>query len=136
MLLMVTFSVKTPCEVSKFIWERLGMPYSVHKTAWPQAIEELIREDEAEIVVQVNGKFKAQVGITPPSTDNMKGDELSRWSDESSAAGHHQGQNEGSPSPYRLRRRFQSVHASSGPEESGHRRELEGTRQVAQDGGL
>ncbi len=39
------------------LWERLGEPGVVFRTAWPEADADLARESEIEIPVQVNGKL-------------------------------------------------------------------------------
>ena len=39
------------------MWEEIGGEGVVFRTAWPVANEELVREDEMEIPVQVNGKL-------------------------------------------------------------------------------
>jgi leucyl-tRNA synthetase len=39
------------------MWEQLGGEGAVFRAAWPVANEELAREDEVEIPVQVNGKL-------------------------------------------------------------------------------
>jgi leucyl-tRNA synthetase len=44
--------------VAEELWERLGMPYSVHHQAWPTFEPALARADEVEVVVQVNGKVR------------------------------------------------------------------------------
>jgi leucyl-tRNA synthetase len=47
--------------VSQEIWEELGKPGPVFRHAWPAFDPELAKEEEAEIVVQVNGKLRARV---------------------------------------------------------------------------
>ena len=47
--------------VSQEIWEELGKQGPVFREAWPAFDPELAKEDEAEIVVQVNGKLRARV---------------------------------------------------------------------------
>jgi leucyl-tRNA synthetase len=39
------------------LWERMGCEGVVFRTAWPEAEEELARESEIEIPVQINGKL-------------------------------------------------------------------------------
>jgi leucyl-tRNA synthetase len=39
------------------MWEQIGGKGVVFRTAWPKVNEELAREDEIEIPVQVNGKL-------------------------------------------------------------------------------
>lgn len=45
------------------LWARLGKPYSVHLAAWPVCDDELARDDEVEMVVQVNGKVRERVTL-------------------------------------------------------------------------
>jgi leucyl-tRNA synthetase len=50
------------------LWQRLGGEGVVFRTAWPMANEELAREDEMEIPVQVNGKLVSVVKV-PAGSD-------------------------------------------------------------------
>jgi leucyl-tRNA synthetase len=50
------------------LWERQGKPYSVHQQTWPAWNEELAREPELVIPVQVNGKVRDRLTV-PPGTD-------------------------------------------------------------------
>jgi leucyl-tRNA synthetase len=43
------------------IWDELGKEGPVFKEPWPSFDSELAREDQAEIVVQVNGKLRARI---------------------------------------------------------------------------
>ncbi|MEO6981613.1 MAG: class I tRNA ligase family protein, partial [Edaphobacter sp.] len=45
------------------MWEQIGGEGVVFRTAWPVANEELVREDEMEIPVQVNGKLVTVVRV-------------------------------------------------------------------------
>jgi leucyl-tRNA synthetase len=47
--------------LSQEIWEEMGREGPVFRQAWPSFDPELAREDEAEIVVQVNGKLRARI---------------------------------------------------------------------------
>jgi leucyl-tRNA synthetase len=47
--------------LSQEIWEELGKEGPVFRQPWPGFDSELAREDEAEIVVQVNGKLRARI---------------------------------------------------------------------------
>ena len=47
--------------LSQEIWEELGKSGPVFRHAWPAFDPELAKEEEAEIVVQVNGKLRARV---------------------------------------------------------------------------
>ena len=45
------------------LWERLGHSGSVAKAAWPVWDEELCRDEEKEVVVQVNGKIRDRITV-------------------------------------------------------------------------
>jgi leucyl-tRNA synthetase len=44
--------------VAEELWQRLGMPYSVHHQSWPEYEVALTQDDAVEVVVQVNGKVR------------------------------------------------------------------------------
>lgn len=45
------------------LWERLGQPFSVHRSAWPLPEPGLLDSDERTIVVQVNGKVRHRLTV-------------------------------------------------------------------------
>src|SRR5947209_16337911 len=47
--------------VSQEIWEEIGKQGPVFRQCWPAFDPELAKEEEAEIVVQVNGKLRARM---------------------------------------------------------------------------
>jgi leucyl-tRNA synthetase len=49
-------------------WERLGHPDSIFRSAWPQVSREALARDMERIVVQVNGRVRAQLEI-PAGSD-------------------------------------------------------------------
>jgi len=51
------------------MWEQIGGEGVVFRTAWPVVNEELAREDEIEIPVQVNGKLVNVVKVPAGSDD-------------------------------------------------------------------
>jgi leucyl-tRNA synthetase len=51
------------------MWEEIGGDGVVFRTAWPVANEELAREDEIEIPVQVNGKLVNVVKVPADSNE-------------------------------------------------------------------
>ena len=53
--------------MSAELWERLGETSVVFRSPWPVADEELAREDEVEIPVQVNGKLVTVVRVAAAS---------------------------------------------------------------------
>ncbi|MCC7023416.1 MAG: leucine--tRNA ligase [Thermomicrobiales bacterium] len=61
--LVLLMAPSTPY-VAEELWERLGMPYSVHHQAWPTYEPALARADEVEVVVQVNGKVRDRLMLS------------------------------------------------------------------------
>ena len=55
--LVLLMAPSTPY-VAEELWERLGMPYSVHHQSWPEYDPALTQDDAVEVVVQVNGKVR------------------------------------------------------------------------------
>ena len=51
--------------ITEEMWERLGGPPFILESAWPVADPELMKEDIATIVIQVNGKLRGQVEAEP-----------------------------------------------------------------------
>ncbi len=61
------------------LWERLGMPYSVHQQRWPEADPELLSEERSVVVVSVDGKKRDQL-MVPRGTSNQELERLARAS--------------------------------------------------------
>ena len=59
MILLAPFAPHIAAE----LWERLGHTDGVFQQRWPEHDEEMMKEDEVEIAVQINGKTKATVMI-------------------------------------------------------------------------
>ncbi|MGI8927103.1 MAG: leucine--tRNA ligase [Tepidiformaceae bacterium] len=51
--------------IAEELWERAGKRYSVHLQSWPQFDPELARDDEIEVVVQVNGRVRDRLVLPP-----------------------------------------------------------------------
>ncbi|MDW7675146.1 MAG: leucine--tRNA ligase [Bacillota bacterium] len=49
--------------VTEELWEGIGNSYSVHQVAWPKYLQEALVQDEATIVVQINGKIKEKLTV-------------------------------------------------------------------------
>jgi leucyl-tRNA synthetase len=47
------------------LWERLGHSASIFTCGWPEADPEVAAEEEIEIPVQVNGKVRARLHVSP-----------------------------------------------------------------------
>jgi len=57
------------------LWERIGHPYSIHNQPWPEYDEELVKEEEITLVIQVNGKLRDRV-LVPASISEVEAKEL------------------------------------------------------------
>jgi leucyl-tRNA synthetase len=66
--LVLLLAPSTPY-VAEELWERLGMPYSVHRQVWPRYDEDLIRDETVEIVIQVNGRVRERLIASPSLTE-------------------------------------------------------------------
>jgi len=55
--------------IAQELWQRLGESGQIHDAPWPQFDESLIREDEIEIVVQINGKVCARLSLPADATE-------------------------------------------------------------------
>jgi leucyl-tRNA synthetase len=47
------------------LWHRLGQEGSVHLAAWPKWDEDVAREEQVTLVVQVNGKLRDRLAVSP-----------------------------------------------------------------------
>jgi leucyl-tRNA synthetase len=55
------------------LWSRRGHPYSVHQQAWPEYDAALATADTIELPVQVNGKLRDRLVVTPDTpTDEIE----------------------------------------------------------------
>lgn len=57
--------------ITEELWERRGKPYSIHFQPWPVFDETLARDDEVEIVVQVNGKVRDRLVLSAEATEQQ-----------------------------------------------------------------
>jgi leucyl-tRNA synthetase len=53
------------------LWERTSHAYSIHTQSWPAWDEELAREDEITLVVQVNGKLRDRLQVPADVTEEQ-----------------------------------------------------------------
>jgi leucyl-tRNA synthetase len=51
--------------VTEELWHRLGHEESVHLQSWPEADPALLVEESVTMVVQVNGKVRDRVEVSP-----------------------------------------------------------------------
>jgi len=57
------------------LWNVTARPYSIHNQPWPSYDEELTKEEEVTVVIQVNGKVRDKV-IVPASINEAEAKEL------------------------------------------------------------
>ena len=55
--------------ISEELWTRLGKPYSIHQQSWPVVDEEATQEDKITLIVQINGKLRDRIEVSPDITD-------------------------------------------------------------------
>ena len=56
--------------ITDAVWRAMGKETALIDAAWPRADEAALVEDEARLVVQVNGKKRAQILTTPDATED------------------------------------------------------------------
>jgi leucyl-tRNA synthetase len=61
----------TAPHLTEELWERLGLPYSIHLQPWPKYDPELAREEEITLVIQVNGKLRDRVQVPASITEEQ-----------------------------------------------------------------
>jgi leucyl-tRNA synthetase len=65
----------TAPHLTEELWERTGHTYSIHNRPWPKWDEELAKEEEVTLVIQVNGKIRDKVTV-PVSITEAEAKEL------------------------------------------------------------
>jgi leucyl-tRNA synthetase len=56
--------------ITEEIWSRLNHKESIFLQSWPKADPELMKEDEIEMIVQVNGKLRERIFVAPDVTED------------------------------------------------------------------
>jgi leucyl-tRNA synthetase len=51
------------------LWQQVGHSYSIHNQSWPKWDEELAKEEEITLVVQVNGKLRDRIAVPASITE-------------------------------------------------------------------
>jgi leucyl-tRNA synthetase len=57
--------------IAEELWQQYGHNRSLAQTDWPAFNEELTREEEIEIAVQVNGKLRSRIFVAPDSSQEV-----------------------------------------------------------------
>ncbi len=63
-LLLVLLAPIAP-HITEEIWERRGNTESIHLQAWPEADPEIAADETVTLIVQVNGKVRDRVDVSP-----------------------------------------------------------------------
>ena len=66
---LVLMLAPTAPHFTEEVWSRLGRAYSIHNQAWPEWNEELAKEEEITLVVQVNGKVRDRLTVPASVTE-------------------------------------------------------------------
>jgi leucyl-tRNA synthetase len=67
---LIIFSPFAP-HVAEELWSTLGEKKSIHLSAWPKWDESLMEDEEIKIVVQINGKVRAEITIKTDETEDQ-----------------------------------------------------------------
>ncbi|HEY51261.1 MAG TPA: leucine--tRNA ligase [Dehalococcoidia bacterium] len=72
--ILIWLLAPTAPHLTEELWERMGCQYSIHNQSWPKWDEELAKDEEITLVVQVNGKLRDRITVPVSLTE----DELPR----------------------------------------------------------
>jgi len=59
----------TAPHLAEELWQQTGHEYSIHNQSWPQWDEELAKDEEITLVIQVNGKLRARINVPVSITE-------------------------------------------------------------------
>jgi leucyl-tRNA synthetase len=62
--------------IAEDLWNQLGGEFSVHGQSWPKFDEKMLVTDTVILSVQVNGKLRGTVEISPEATEEIVKDEV------------------------------------------------------------
>jgi len=65
----------TAPHLAEELWVRTGHPYSIHNQQWPEYDEEVAKEEEITLIIQVNGRLRDRV-LVPASIGEAEAKEL------------------------------------------------------------
>ena len=60
----------TAPHLTEELWQQVGHSYSIHNQSWPRWDEELAKEEEITLVVQVNGKLRDRIMVPASITED------------------------------------------------------------------
>ena len=66
--LLLLLAPTTP-HLAEELWQRTGHDYSIHNQSWPRWDEELAKDEEVTLVIQVNGKLRDRIAVPASVTE-------------------------------------------------------------------
>ena len=57
--------------ISSELWQQLGNNDFIEKSGWPKWNEELLKTDEVQIIVQINGKLRGKIKVSPSASEDQ-----------------------------------------------------------------
>jgi leucyl-tRNA synthetase len=72
---MLLLLAPTTPHLAEELWARTGHSYSIHTQAWPEYDEELAKEEEITLAIQVNGRLRDKI-LVPASISEIDAKEL------------------------------------------------------------
>ena len=57
--------------ISSELWQQLGNDDFIEKSGWPKWNQELLKADEIQIIVQVNGKLRGKIKVSPGASKDQ-----------------------------------------------------------------
>jgi len=61
--ILLLLLVPTTPHLTEELWQRTGHDYSIHNQRWPDWNEEIAKDEETTLVVQVNGKLRDRIAV-------------------------------------------------------------------------
>jgi leucyl-tRNA synthetase len=55
--------------ITEELWARVGKPYSIHQQRFPVVDPELLKRDLVTVPVQVNGRTRGSIELSPDATE-------------------------------------------------------------------
>ena len=68
MVLLLMLSPMTP-HVAEELWEMLGIPGGIARQKWPAYREDLTREEQIEVIIQINGRLRGKILVDESMTE-------------------------------------------------------------------
>ena len=67
--ILLRLMAPTTPHLSEELWQKTGREYSIHNQRWPEWDEELAKDEEITLVVQVNGKLRDRITVPASITE-------------------------------------------------------------------